>query len=104
MLHSGTACETTRVMLIKRAMGKTEPPARVPIGRYARTDIQDGLINGGVVITPLPINWIKTKRGRGVKSGRSGARKQGKLGLSCKANKCSDAGTGDPGVLPTMPW
>ncbi len=29
------------------------------------------------------------------------------LGLSCKANKCSDAGTGDLGVLTThetSPW
>ncbi len=35
-----------------------------------------------------------------MKSGRSGAHRPGKLGLSCKANKCSDAGTGDFGVLP----
>ncbi len=27
---------------------------------------------------------------------------QAQLGLSCKASKCSDAGTGDPGVLPTQ--
>ncbi len=32
---------------------------------------------------------------------RSGALKRERLGLSCKANKCSDAGTGDLGVLPT---
>ncbi len=31
----------------------------------------------------------------GVKSGRSGALKPDRLGLSCKANKCSDAGAGD---------
>ncbi len=37
----------------------------------------------------------------GVNSGCSGALKPGKLGLSFKANKCSDAGTGDPGVLTT---
>ncbi len=35
--------------------------------------------------TPIPCaTWIKT-----------GALKPGKLGLSCKANPCSDAGTGD---------
>ncbi len=32
---------------------------------------------------------------------RSGALRPGKLGVSCKANKFSDAGTGDLGVLPT---
>ncbi len=32
-------------------------------------------------------------------SGCSGALKPDKLGSSCKANKCSDAGTGDLGVL-----
>ncbi len=36
-----------------------------------------------------------------VKSGRSGALKPGKLGLSYKANKCSDVETGDLGVLTT---
>ncbi len=36
-----------------------------------------------------------------MKSPRSGAIKPGELGLSCKANKCNDAGTGDLGVLPT---
>ncbi len=36
-----------------------------------------------------------------MKSGRSGAHKPDKLGLSCNANKCSDAGTGDLGVLRT---
>ncbi len=34
-----------------------------------------------------------------MKSGRCSAHKPGKLGLSCKANKCSDAGTGDLEVL-----
>ncbi len=34
-----------------------------------------------------------------MKSGRSGAHKPDQCGLSCKANKCSDVGTGDPGVL-----
>ncbi len=36
-----------------------------------------------------------------MKSGRSGALKLRKLGLSCKANKCSHTGTGDLGVLTT---
>ncbi len=36
-----------------------------------------------------------------MKSGRTGAREPGRLNLSCKGNKCSDAGTGDPVVLPT---
>ncbi len=40
--------------------------------------------------------WFKIKRG-GVKS----TLKPGELGLSCKANQCNDAGTGDLGVLPT---
>ncbi len=50
---------------------------------------------------------LKLKRGGGVKSGRSGALKPDKLGLSCKAHNCSDAGTGDLGVLTThetSPW
>ncbi len=35
-----------------------------------------------------------------MKSGRSGSQiGQAQLGLSCKAIKCSDAGTGDLGVL-----
>ncbi len=36
-----------------------------------------------------------------MKSGRSGALKPDRLGLSCKANKYSDAGTGGLGVLTT---
>ncbi len=36
-----------------------------------------------------------------MKSGCSGALKPDRLGLSCKANKCSDVGTGGLGVLPT---
>ncbi len=36
-----------------------------------------------------------------VKSGRSGAHKPDRLGLSCKVKKCSDAGTGNLGVLGT---
>ncbi len=51
--------------------------------------------------TPTPcVPWVKTKM-EGVKSGSSGPHKPGKLGLSYKTNKCSDAGTGDLGVLPT---
>ncbi len=34
-----------------------------------------------------------------MKSLHSGALKRERLGLSCKANKCSDAGTGGLGVL-----
>ncbi len=41
------------------------------------------------------------QNGEGVESGRSGGHKPDKLGLSCKANKCSDVGAGDLGVLPT---
>ncbi len=36
-----------------------------------------------------------------MKSGHSSALKPDRLGLRCKANKCSDAGTGDLGVLRT---
>ncbi len=36
-----------------------------------------------------------------MKSGRSGSVKSRKLGLSCKGNKCSDAGNRGLGVLPT---
>ncbi len=46
------------------------------------------------------ITWIITKR-EGVKSGRSGAHKPAKLGLSSKANTCSGTGTEDLSVLPT---
>ncbi len=57
-------------------------------------------------LRPRRVTWIKTKR-EGVKSGCSGALKPDMLGLSCKANKCSDAGTGDLGALTThvtSPW
>ncbi len=37
-----------------------------------------------------------------VKSERPGAHKPDRLGLSCKANKCSDVGTGVVSVLPTL--
>ncbi len=49
---------------------------------------------------PIPIA-SSSRLDYGVKSGRSGTLKLGKLGLSCKANKCGDAGTGDLGVLTT---
>ncbi len=42
-----------------------------------------------------------------MKSGYSGTLKLDRFGLNCKANKCSDAGTGDPGMLiidETSPW
>ncbi len=51
-------------------------------------------------LRPHRLTWTKIER-EGVKSGRSDAHKPGKLGLSCIAGKCSDAGTGDLGVLPT---
>ncbi len=50
---------------------------------------------------PHRVTWIQTKKGGGVKSGCSDALKQGKLGLICKPNKCSDAGAGDLSVLTT---
>ncbi len=37
-----------------------------------------------------------------MKSGRSGTLKPDRLGLSCKANKCSGAGVDDLGVLTTQ--
>ncbi len=46
------------------------------------------------------VPWIKSKR-KDAKSGRSGAIKPDKLGLSRKANKCGDAGAGDFGALST---
>ncbi len=57
--------------------------------------------------TEIPcVPWIKAQ-GEDVNSGRPGAHKPDKIGLSCKANKCSDAGTGDLGVLSIReisPW
>ncbi len=46
------------------------------------------------------VTWTQTKR-EGVKSGCSGALKTDKLGLSRKANKYSDGGTGDLDMLRT---
>ncbi len=46
------------------------------------------------------VTWIKTNRG-GVKSGYSSALKLDRFDLTCKANKCSDAGTRDLRVLIT---
>ncbi len=52
--------------------------------------------------TPFPcdLTWIKAKR-EVVKSNRFSALKPDKLGSSCKANKRTNAGTGDLGVLTT---
>ncbi len=50
---------------------------------------------------PLRPRRVKTER-QGVKSGHSSAHKPGKYGLSCKANKCSNAGTGNLGWLLTQ--
>ncbi len=57
-------------------------------------------------VCPRRVTWIKTKR-ESVKSGCSGAIKPDRHGMCCKANKCSDAGPGDLGVLTiheTSPW
>ncbi len=54
-----------------------------------------------------PSRRLDKNQQEGVKNGRSGAIKPDRLDLSCKANKCSDAGTGDLGVLTThetSPW
>ncbi len=51
-------------------------------------------------LRPCRVTQIKTQRD-GVESGRSGALVPGRLGLSCKANKCSKAGIGDLSVLHT---
>ncbi len=48
-------------------------------------------------LRPHLVTWIKTKR-EGMKSGCFGTLKPGRLGLSSKANKCSNAGTGDLGA------
>ncbi len=53
--------------------------------------------NGGVVSIPLPINLLSLAC---VCEERSQTG-QAQFGLSCKATKCSDAGTGDLGVLTT---
>ncbi len=51
--------------------------------------------------THIPcVTWTKAKK-EGVNSGRSDALKPDKLGLSCKANKYSEAGNGELGLLPT---
>ncbi len=51
-------------------------------------------------LRPRRVTRIKTKKA-GVKSGCAGALKPGMLSLSYKANKYSDVGTGDLGVLTT---
>ncbi len=45
-------------------------------------------------LRPRRVTWIKTKRG-------ALSNRVCKVGLNCKANKCSDAGTGDLDVLAT---
>ncbi len=50
---------------------------------------------------------LPNQKGGCVKSGSAGALKSDRPGLSCKANKCIDNGTGDLGVLATRetsPW
>ncbi len=57
-------------------------------------------------LRPRRATCMKTKR-EGVTSRCSGALKPDRLGLSCKANICSDSGAGDLGVLTThetSPW
>ncbi len=49
-------------------------------------------------LRPRCVTWIKTKT-EGVKSECSGGLKLSKPVLSCKDNKCSDAGAGDLSVL-----
>ncbi len=83
---------------------------------WANTALEQGQ-KGGVVSTPLPIKllslaspsrYLDSKRKGGfefeewmLQCSRTG---QAQHGLSCKAAKCSDAGTGDLGVLPTHEW
>ncbi len=58
-----------------------------------------------VFVTDSP--GLEPKGERGVESECSGCLKPGRLGLSCKANKCSDYGTGNLGVLNAhekSPW
>ncbi len=62
--------------------------------------MQNSAINGDVVSTPLPSKLLsleppglKLRGGEGVKRGRCDAHEPGTLDLSCKAKKCSDAGT-----------
>ncbi len=57
--------------------------------------------------THIPCVPVASPGREDVKSRCSGALKPDRLGLSYKANKCSDAGTGDLSVLPThetSPW
>ncbi len=77
---------------------------------WAPTVLQNGP-KGSVVSTPLPIKLLIlaspsdsnlkvgcVREERTLWLSQSG---QAQLGLSCEASKCSDAGTGDLGVLPT---
>ncbi len=71
----------------------------------APADLQNDPTNGGVISPYLPIKLLSlaspSSHLEGVKSGCSNALKPGRLGLNCKANKCTDAGTGGLGVLNT---
>ncbi len=51
-------------------------------------------------LRPRRVTWTETKR-EGVKNEFSGAVKPSRLGLSYKANKCSDTATVNLGVLTT---
>ncbi len=48
-------------------------------------------------LRPCRVTWIKNER----EGAMNGDHKPGELKLSCKANKYSDAGTGDLGLLHT---
>ncbi len=102
-----------RKSFLHRAWPKTRGPDRSCRSRGCQRVGMPGLYIrlSGVVSTPLPIKLLSlaspsrhldsTQKGGRVKSGRCGAHKPGKLGLGCKANKCSYAGTGDLEVLTT---
>ncbi len=81
-------------------------------GRYDKAGqcierLQNCITKGGVAGVPLSIKFPisrplhENQKGGCLKSGRSSAVKSDRLGLSCKANKCSGAGTRDLGVLTT---
>ncbi len=80
--------------------------ARAQLNRLGVKRSVEKCQNGGVISTPLLIKLLSLRpldsnqNGGCVKSGRSDALKPDRLGLSYKANKCSDIGAGDLGVLP----
>ncbi len=74
---------------------------RGPTGKWVSAGLGSRLSTyriGGVISTPLPIKLLSLESPKG-RVRRAGA--PDRLGLSYKANKCSDAGTGDLGVLTT---